>query len=374
MNPSVTDLSEEGNYLNFRLSGVNVSLANALRRIILSEIPCIVFRTAPYEQNLATFEINTTRMNNELLKQRLSCVPIHIDDVEFPYNDYIVEVDVKNDSESIQYVTTKDFKIKNIKNNKYLSNEETRKVFPADKLTGDYILFARLRPRISDEIDGEHLKFNCKLDVGFAKQNYSFNVVSTCSYSATQDIVKARDVWSSMEKKYKDEGMSEEVIEYKKADWYNLDAQRITVADSFDFLVESVGQFDNVSIVIKACDVMVRKINKFKDDIQSNFDLISKSKTTIRNSYVVKLIGEDYTLGKALEYVLYNDHYYNNNNPRSDKILTFCGFRKPHPHIDESIILIGFVNDVEVISIVELLRNSCDKLIKVFQDISSQLS
>jgi len=118
MNPSVTDLSEEGNYLNFRLSGVNVSLANALRRVILSEIPCIVFRTAPYEQNLATFEINTTRMNNELLKQRLSCVPIHIDDVEFPYNDYIVEVDVKNDSESIQYVTTKDFKIKNIKNNK----------------------------------------------------------------------------------------------------------------------------------------------------------------------------------------------------------------------------------------------------------------
>jgi DNA-directed RNA polymerase alpha subunit len=70
--------------LLFTLSGVNVSLANAIRRTILSDIPLIVFRTSPHEQNKANIILNTTRLNNEILKQRLSCIPIHIKD----YNDF----------------------------------------------------------------------------------------------------------------------------------------------------------------------------------------------------------------------------------------------------------------------------------------------
>ena len=38
----------------------------------------IVFRTTPYEKNDANFEVNSTKLNNEILKQRLSCIPIHI--------------------------------------------------------------------------------------------------------------------------------------------------------------------------------------------------------------------------------------------------------------------------------------------------------
>ena len=49
-------------------------------------------------------------MNNELIKQRLSCIPIHINDKDFPYKDYLLEVDVKNDSEDVVYVTTENFK------------------------------------------------------------------------------------------------------------------------------------------------------------------------------------------------------------------------------------------------------------------------
>ena len=81
MDPRISELSEEDGTLRFRLSGVNVSLANAIRRIILSDIPCVVFRTFPYEENKVQIETNTTRMNNELIKQRLSCVPIHISDI-----------------------------------------------------------------------------------------------------------------------------------------------------------------------------------------------------------------------------------------------------------------------------------------------------
>ena len=123
MNPIILDINDENNILTFTISNINVSCANAIRRVILSDIQTVVFRTLPYEKNDAEFEINTGRLNNEILKQRLSCIPIHIDDLEMPLEDYIMEVNVINDTDSIVYITTADFKIKNIKTNKYLNDE-----------------------------------------------------------------------------------------------------------------------------------------------------------------------------------------------------------------------------------------------------------
>ena len=79
MNPTITDISELNNILSFTIEQTNVSYVNALRRIILSEIPTFVFRTKPHENNDAVFHKNTSKFNNEILKQRLSCIPIHID-------------------------------------------------------------------------------------------------------------------------------------------------------------------------------------------------------------------------------------------------------------------------------------------------------
>ena len=135
MNPVISNQSYENNNLNFTLSGVNVSIANAIRRTIISEIPAIVFRTSPQEQNRATIYTNTTRMNNELLKQRLSCIPIYISDTAFPFEDYVLEVKRRNESENIEYVTTKDFCLRNIKTDICLGEKETRAIFPPCQYT-----------------------------------------------------------------------------------------------------------------------------------------------------------------------------------------------------------------------------------------------
>ena len=111
MNPIVLDIKEENNVLSFTINSINVSYANAIRRVILADLPTVVFRTIPHEKNDATFHINTCRLNNEILKQRLSCIPVHISDLETPIQDYIVEIDVNNDTDAIIYVTTADFKI-----------------------------------------------------------------------------------------------------------------------------------------------------------------------------------------------------------------------------------------------------------------------
>ena len=99
--------------LKFTLSGVNVSIANAIRRIILSDVPIVVFRVSPSDKNKCTIIANTCGLNNEIVKQRLSCIPIHIKDVEeFPINNYIMELNVQNNTDTTIYVTTKDFVIK----------------------------------------------------------------------------------------------------------------------------------------------------------------------------------------------------------------------------------------------------------------------
>ena len=130
MEPKITITSEESNVLNFTLSETHFSLANSLRRIVLSEIPTLVFRAFPHSESKIDIISNTTRLNNEIIKQRIGCIPIHITDVDFPYKEYVVEVDKKNDSDVIQLLTTEDFKVKNIETDKYLSSTAVKELFP----------------------------------------------------------------------------------------------------------------------------------------------------------------------------------------------------------------------------------------------------
>ena len=373
MNPVISEIEVDEPFLRFRMSNINVSLANGLRRIIVGEIPTLVFRTSPHDKNKSEFIINTSRMNNELIKQRLCCIPIHITDTAFLFEDHIVEVHKKNESQEIQYVTTGDFKIKNITNDMYLSDAACKSVFPPNKITGDFIDLIRLRPRLSDDMPGEELHLTCRFDVGTANENGSFNVTSTCSYSATKDLIKANAEWTARAKTLKSEGMTADDIADKKLDWDNLDAKRITVHDSFDYIIESVGPFPNMSIVEKACAVMVAKLKKFGDDVQSATGMVTRSTSTIENCYDIKLVGEGYTLGKVIEYIMYAK-YYDKPNKSKDKILTYCGFRKPHPHIDESIIRLGFKINIEPSEVIAYLVGASQDAIAIYEKIQEEFT
>ena len=96
MNPSISKISLDEDLYKFTLSGVNVSVANALRRTILSDIPTTVIYTEVYKDNQCNIEINTSRLHNEIIKQRLSCIPVHVEELDLLPNNYILEVDVIN--------------------------------------------------------------------------------------------------------------------------------------------------------------------------------------------------------------------------------------------------------------------------------------
>jgi DNA-directed RNA polymerase subunit L len=364
MEPKISSLTEENSILKFTINQIDTSLANALRRIILSEIPTFIFRTHPYSENKATIISNTTRLNNEILKHRLSCIPIHIDDMDFPHQDYIVEIDRKNEGDSVEYVTTGDFKVKNITNEKYLSETVVKKIFPPNKQTGDYIDYARFRPKLSEDIEGEQLSLTCQFDIGTAKENGAFNVASTCSYAATPDPVTINDIWNDKRKELEKEGTNKEDIEFEKKNWLLLEAQRHTIKNSFDFIIESVGVFDNITLVKKATIIMVDKCEKLLSDIESGTLPIKKADTTINNCLDITLVNEDYTLGKVIEYYLYTKHY------EGDSTLSFCGFSKPHPHDKNSFIRIAFNEETEKSVALSYIAAAANDTIAVFNKIN----
>jgi DNA-directed RNA polymerase subunit L len=357
MEPVISKISEKDRILSFTLSGVNVSIANGLRRITC-EIPAIVFRTSPHEANKASFEVNTTRMNNELLKQRLSCIPIYVD-ADFPVDDYILVVDKQNKSNAIEYVTTADFEVRDIKTGQK-DVALTAKLFPPNTLTGDYPELVRLLPRVSENIEGERIVLKCKFDIGTAKEDSSFNVTSTCVYANTPDPVKIKAIWTEKKTELA-KTLNTEEIAFAEKDWNLLDAKRHFIPDSFDFMIETVGPYTNMEIVDKAAKLMIGKLERLQETIQGDPTIIAPSETTIPNSFDITIKNEDYTLGKVIEYILYEKHF--------GESLHYCGFRKPHPHIDEIIIRVGFKNPTDRVAVTTYFVNAAVDAIRIYEKI-----
>jgi DNA-directed RNA polymerase subunit L/DNA-directed RNA polymerase alpha subunit len=361
MNPQVELKSRHNDeMLLFTLSGVNVSLANAIRRTILSDIPLVVFRTTPYEQNKANIIANTSRLNNEILKQRLSCIPIHIKDIDdFPLKNYQLEVNVENITDTMMYVTTENFVINDLVTGKPIDEAKNREIFPADDYTGYFIDFVRLRPKISEELPGEKIHLTCELSIGTAKEDGMFNVVSTASYGYTVDTVAQEATLEKLKQKWKDEGKNADEVNFEAKNWKLLDGMRITKQDSFDFIIQTVGIFDNIELVQKACEILIDKLQYQDSLIEKDQLVIEKSQNTMANSYDIILENEDYTIGKVLEYFMYTKFY-------EPKILTFCGFKKMHPHDSQSIIRVAYREPIDISTIKGNLKECIDGASQVF--------
>ena len=369
--PRIVSRSDERGELRFTIDKINVSLANALRRTILSDIPTIVFRTTPHAESKSSITVNTTRLHNQILNQRLSCIPIHVSDSTFPHGEYTVEINAIADGNEIRYITTRDFKMKNRTNGKYLTDVKVHEIFPPNPITGDYIEFARLLPKMSEYSEGEQLAMTCDLDIGCAKEDGAFNVVCTCASQMTMDASKVDEAWRIKEAELVKEGIAtvgSEEMKAQRKNWSLLDAQRHTKDDSFDFVVETVGVFTNAEIVYKAAQIMINKCMKFIRDIESGENHIIPTVSTIQNGFDIELKGEDYTLGKVLEFFLHDKHY------AEDQTVTYCSFRKIHPHNPDSMIRVGFAETVGVDeNIVAQYITTCARdAIVVFEHIRDQ--
>jgi DNA-directed RNA polymerase subunit L len=305
------DILSEDDVLRFRLSGVDKSFANALRRTLIGNIPILVFKPED-----CVIEVNTSRFTHEIIASRLGGIPIHDKDIS---NSYTITVSEKNTGSSMLYVTTDKFKVK--KNGDAVSSHT---IFKPDPVTKQYIDFLRLRENVV--VSGEELVLTCKSSVGTATECGNYNAVSTCSYANTIDIDASESAYLGTGK--------------NKQDWDLLDAKRYFIKDSFDFVLESVGIYTPRELLLLASIILREQLAY----LSSSAYEIEPSMTTIDNCFDVKITGSynhkdkviemtgDYSIGKLLEYNLYTKF----------ESLTYITFEKKHPHDTSGFLRIAF--------------------------------
>lgn len=358
MASKITNLKETDGKLTFTISHVDVSYVNAIRRVILSDIPIVVFKTTPYEENKANIMSNTSRLNNEIIKQRLSCIPICINHLEeaLPFENYLLELDVENKTDTMMIVTTKDFKIMNTVSNKYLEDGLVKKIFPPfipPNGNGEYYIdFLRLRPKLSDEIPGEKIKLTCLFTMGTARDDSMFNITGTCAYGCTPDYDKMDEQLEIRKQKWKDEDKKEDEIKFEAANWKLLEGMRYVIKNSFDFIIESVGIYENQQIIIESCNILLKKMDALKTLIQHDELEINKSDNTLDGSYDIILVNEDYTVGNILNNELYKIFY------NDLKLINYVGFKKIHPHDDDSLLRISIIDTTKGKSLIKTMITS----------------
>lgn len=356
-NPTIEKDYEDDGVLHFIVKDVHLSIANAIRRTILMDIPVVVIRTETTDINQCTVISNTTRFHNEIVKHRLSCIPIMTTDLENFKDKYRLYVKVQNETDSeLRFVTTDDFVLKDKKNDQVVDKLDALKIFPHDYKTNRPIDFLRLRPSIGPTIKGEEINLTADFSIATAKENGMFNVVSKCAYHNVIDPEARENLWAAYLQTYKDEGRTEEEIEFEKKNFNFLDAYRCYKVNKegepneFEFIIKTIGHYTNHQIVNMACEVLSKKLQSFGQQVKSQVVPIHESKqsrdlgytsvtvSSIENSYDIILEEEDYTLGLMLEHFLYKMFY------QAEDELVFIGFKKYHPHDNYSVLRLAFKN------------------------------
>jgi DNA-directed RNA polymerase I and III subunit RPAC1 len=70
----------QGNDMEFDLIGIDASIANAFRRILMAEVPTMAIEKV-------FFYDNTSVMHDEILAHRLGLIPIQVDPRQFEFKD-----------------------------------------------------------------------------------------------------------------------------------------------------------------------------------------------------------------------------------------------------------------------------------------------
>lgn len=382
MDPKISSIVVEDGILRFRIHDINVSFANAIRRTMVSDIPTLVMRDSPYEETTINISKNTTRLNNEIIRHRLSCVPIH-HDIDFPVDKYSFVLEAENTGNTVITLTTGDIKVIDVETGAVAPPAISKHIFPPDSITGGYIPIVRLNPRVSDQLPGEALSLVAKAVVSTARENSAFNVASCASYAMTVDKEKQdaalathlKGLKAEFAKQGLDKEETESSLEYARNGWLALEGKRITKKNSFDFEVETVGVFPNEEIVRRACDVLANSLEELEITMSQTNALADLFTITEGNYAMIKLENYDYTIAKALEAVLYIRNW--EGKERADG-LDYLATVRPHPHIPEIFLRVHFIDGLdESVSIEERCRlivlNAINESKEVFAKVRSAL-
>jgi DNA-directed RNA polymerase alpha subunit len=286
---------------SFDIENMDLSVANGIRRIILTEIPTVGF----YGEDEPTVDIhkNTGPLHNELMKHRIGLIPIYVsEEITDTYNDndYKFELNIMNDSSNTINVTTADFT--GTYKDKPLTSKELNELFPPNPVTKNHILITRLRA-------DEHLHFTSHAIKKTAKTNASFSPVSLANFYFIEDpkeAAKASNILDKHRSYFKNSYGDPTLIKFE---------------------IETVNKMSYQYLFSKAIDIIIEKLNNLISNIDNIF-----IEPVPNNPFSVNfhIENEDDTLGNVIQSLLHNK-YIRDNNKYKGIICSYIGYICPHP-------------------------------------------
>ena len=214
---------------------------------------------------------NSSQFNNQIIIQRLGCIPVHIDDTQKNIDNLLIELNMKNESDELMYVTTEHFKIKQLldedKVGGELSEKMVKKIFPPNSYTKDYILLARLKPKITDDILGEELHLTAKLSKCTAKESVCLMLFHNVLMDLHQTL-KQHDAETAYEERLKADNIDDSIIDFEMNNWKNHQSKRYYMENSYDFKIQSIGIYQSEKIIEMACEIIQSRLNEIKESIE----------------------------------------------------------------------------------------------------------
>lgn len=308
----VKDENEETGRYRFEVIDPPLGLAfvNAIRRVILSDIPIVGFLSEAIGDEEPSFEVkvNKSPLHNEFMQHRLGLLPVFMTMEEnkgFKEDGSLVfELNEKAEADAsrMRDITTKDFVCR--RNGEMIPIETYFK--------NPDILITRLRA-------GEHLHVIGRPIRRTAHLHACFSPVSLCTYSYKQDA----DAIARSEKQL---GPLERERMYIKNEYGE--------PSHFVFELEPETGIEPIDLVKEAISILRDKVTGMIADLQEENITPKEAGLAGANCYEFAFQNEDDTVGHMVQsygYTEYVRSYGNGSRPIAGHTLKYIGYCCPHP-------------------------------------------
>ena len=400
------------NSLSFEIKGdpkygLDKTIINGIRRILLSSLPSIAFDTNSEKPDLEMVT-NNSALHNEYLLHRLSLIPLYINPDEWN-KDLLFKLDVKNDTSNIKMITAKDFDIYKIKDSvkesgdigkgvnidnydltKKLSDSEKEKIFKPSIIGNykSYCIFTELPSKTSDE-NTPHIELYGSPSKNYAYKDVRWQPVSCAVYSFKEDDQLFE---KSFREKLKIHNIPKENAQLFRNELKIQEGERYFHRDTnlqpywYNFKIVSQGYFPpnksdkGEGLLVRSCNILIELFESIKDEfkklLENDPDCCMSIKQT-DNELIFKIIcqGLGDTEGSILQ------SHVCNKLINDDSILSLCGYKRLHPLEDIITFTLSLNNKNNIVklnniqkinSIVEVLIQGCNEISLIYQTIKDE--
>ena len=380
----------------FLLENTSTTIANTLRRCILTDTRSVGFRadlTHPSDPGVKIRK-NTSVIFNEMLAHRLTLIPLGVRKIdEFEPARYQCVLSIKNERkgpitpESVLHVKAGDFRVLEKQADGAFTDAgpaAAAALFPADPLTGETSLLTTLRPQWNPEQPPEEVDLTAYPVIGKGRDFMGFCPVSQCSFGNTldEDPVRQEQFFTQWLRDYKKVEDASTLDAATKAnyrqEWATLGIQRCFLVDprtgepnSFSFTVESVGIRPVPEIVAEGIRAAAALVEPYAD-LETPMETLGMKVQPVDSRMTgvdVVFDGQEHTLGNLLQ-TLITEIYLDAEAP--DSPITYVGYKVRHPLHRVMTLRLGIrdgaVGDSAVIAR-QVLATAAEKARTVFEEL-----